>query len=105
MIKQILEKNDIQTGLMIDVDGIKVSYYRILDRFAYCFIVSIGKYHICNSEEDAKNAIMKAIEKLETQSYDHGSCWRRTEVKEDNSRVERYGEFEMTVDFRIRDSY
>ena len=105
MIKQILEKNEVQTGLMVDVNGIRISYFRIPDRMAYSFFVSIGKHQGCTNVENARNAILELVSKLASQSYDHGASWRRMEIKEDDTMVERYGEFEMSVDFKIKDIY
>lgn len=40
MIKQIINSSQIvQTGLAIEVDGIRVDYYRIPDKFAYKFTI------------------------------------------------------------------
>jgi len=105
MIKQILEKNEVQTGLMVDVDGVRVSYCRVPNRFAYKFFVTVEKYQSSDSVLNAKLAIMELVSKLESQSYDHGSEWRRTEIEEDSTGIERYGEFEMCVYFRIKDIY
>jgi len=105
MIKQILEKNEVQTGLMVDVDGVRVSYCRIPNKFAYNFFVTVEKYQNLDSISNAKLAIMELVSKLESQSYDHGAGWRRTEIVSDSTGIERYGEFKMRVYFRIKDIY
>lgn len=39
-----------------------------------------------------------------SQSYDHGSEWRIKNRETDTSMVERYGQYSVTVRFRVKDS-
>lgn len=106
MIEQIIEKKEIQTGLKVKIDGVIVDYNKHVDKFAYTFVISIGEYEgQCKTKEEAKEICLKIIAIMEMQSYDHGAQWRRTELAEDISMIDRYRQYSMTVNFRIRDSY
>lgn len=102
MIKQIFNPGQIvQTGLAVDVDGIRVDYRKVPGEFAYEFTV------LCE-QSSAPNSINAAIDQVVGamlgQSYDHGSEWRETGVRE-TSFDPWTGEYTVTVYFRIKDSY
>lgn len=104
MIKQIINPSQIvQTGLAVEVDGIRVDYRRIPGKFAYEFTVSllINETLDLNLIEDTIDQVVGA---MCSQSYDHGSEWRETGVKE-TAIDSRTGEYTATVYFRIKDSY
>lgn len=104
MIKQIINPDQIvQTGLAVEVDGIRVDYRRLPGKFAYEFIIIpciIG-------EELRPNLIEAAIDQIVgamcDQSFDHAK-WRETGIRTTsfNPRTEEYT---VTVYFRIKDSY
>lgn len=102
MIKQIFNPAQIvQTGLSVDVDGIHVDYRRIPGKFAYQFNVLCEQSEIT---ELVNVAIDKVVSAMCSQSYDHGSEWRETGVRE-TSFDPRTGNYTVTVNFRIKDSY
>lgn len=104
MIKQIINPDKIvQTGLAVEVDGIRVDYRRIPGKFAYEFTVSflINETLDLNLIEDTIDQVVSA---MCSQSYDHGSEWRETGVKETFIDT-RTGIYTATVYFRIKDSY
>lgn len=75
MIRQIINKYEtVQTKLQVDVDGIRIRYYREPYEFAYVFEADVSK----EDEEKGVEAIKRVISVMESQSYDHGSQWRRT---------------------------
>lgn len=104
MIKQIINPSQIvQTGLAVEVDGIRVDYRRIPGKFAYEFTVSLSVYEIIDSNliEDTIDQVVSA---MCSQSYNHGAEWRKTGVRK-TSFDPRTGEYTVTVYFRIKDSY
>ena len=91
-------ENTVPTDMRVLVDGkYEVSYVRCIGEFAYEFEVfpKIG----------AEEAVTQVVSAMESQSYDHGACWRRTSfeelIKEDEDDMCRF----FKVKFRIRDSY
>lgn len=101
MIKQIINPNQIvQTGLAVEVDGIRVDYRRLPGKFAYEFIINL--YII--GEELRPNLIEAAIDQIVgamcDQSFDHGSEWRETGIRT-TSFDPRTGEYTVTVYFRF----
>ena len=102
MIKQIINPGQIvQTGLAVDVDGIRVDYRKVPGKFAYEFTV------LCE-QSSAPNSVGAAIDQVVGtmlgQSYDHGSEWRETGTREISFNPQT-GEYTVTVYFRIKDSY
>lgn len=100
MIKQINNPGQIvQTGLAVEVDGIRVDYCRIPGKFAYEFTVLLPIYETLEPNLiDA--AIDQVISAMCDQSYDHGSEWKETGVRE-TAIDSRTGEYTATVYFRI----
>ena len=78
---------------------------RLPDQFAYKFQVIVGEYSTCKTEEEAYKKIMSVVDIMESQSYDYGSEWRRTNIIVDKSKLEKYGVYVVIVAFRIKDSY
>lgn len=102
MIKQIFNPGQIvQTGLAVDVDGIRVDYRKVPGEFAYEFTVLCEQSFAPNSIDVA---IDQVVSVMCSQSYDHGSEWRETGVRE-TSFDPWTGEYTVTVYFRIKDSY
>lgn len=102
MIKQIINPGKIvQTGLAVEVDGIRVDYRRIPGKFAYEFTISLMETLDPNLIEATIDQVVGA---MCSQSYDHGSGWRETGVRE-TAIDSRTGEYTVTVYFRIKDSY
>lgn len=102
MIKQIINSSQIvQTGLAVEVDGIRVDYRRIPGKFAYKFTVSVMETLDLNLIEAAIDQIVGA---MCDQSFDHGSEWRETGIRT-TSFDPRTEEYTVTVYFRIKDSY
>lgn len=88
----------VPTHLAVRVDGkSEVRYRELPDGFGYEFEVfpKVG----------AKEAVEEVVSAMESQSYDHGACWRRVSLEE----VYKDDELDMfrffVVKFRIRDSY
>lgn len=100
MIKQIIRPDQVvQTGLAVDVDGIHVDYRRVPGKFAYEFtVLSEQLQYLIDA------AIDQVVSAMCSQSYDHGSEWRETGVRE-TSFDPQTGEYTVTVYFRIKDSY
>ena len=100
MIKQIIRPDQVvQTGLAVDVDGIHVDYRRVPGKFAYEFtVLSEQLQYLIDAVID------QVVSAMCSQSYDHGSEWRETGVRE-TSFDPRTGENIVTVYFRIKDSY
>lgn len=102
MIKQIINPGKIvQTGLAVEVDGIRVDYRRIPGKFAYEFTISLMETLDPNLIEATIDQVVNA---MCSQSYDHSSGWRETGVRE-TTIDSRTGEYTVTVYFRIKDSY
>lgn len=102
MIKQILNPDQIvQTGLAVDVDGIRVDYRKVPGEFAYEFTVLCEQSFAPNSIDVAIDQVVGA---MLGQSYDHGSEWRETGVRE-TSFDPRTGKYTVTVYFRVKDNY
>ena len=102
MIKQIFNPGQIvQTGLAVDVDGIRVDYRKVPGKFAYELTVLCEQSPAPNSIDAAIDQVVGA---MLGQSYDHGSEWRETGVRE-TSFDPRTGEYTVTVYFRVKDSY
>lgn len=100
MIKQIINPGQIvQTGLAVEVDGIRVDYRRIPGKFAYEFMVSL----IINETIDS-NLIEATIDQVVSAMCSQNSEWRETGVRE-TAIDSRTGEYTATVYFRIKDSY
>lgn len=101
MIKQILNPGQIiQTELAVDVDGIRVNYYR-LPGFIYLFAIICEQSQVTNVEVEAVNQV---IETMISQSCDHDFEWREIGVR-DTSFNPRTGIYAVTVHFRIKNSY
>lgn len=104
MIKQITNISQIvQTGLSIEVDGIRVDYCRIPDKFAYKFTILSSIYETIDSNL-IEDTIDKVVSAMCSQSYDHGAEWRETGVRK-TSFDDCTGEYTVIVYFRIKDSY
>lgn len=104
MIKQIINPGQIvQTGLAVEVDGIRVDYRRIPGKFAYEFIVSL----LINETIDPnliEATIDQVVNAMCSQSYDHGFEWREIGVRE-TAIDSRTGEYIATVYFGSKNSY
>lgn len=106
MIKQVYDKKEIQTNMMVDVNGVLIQYSRKSDDFAYDFTVNIGEFEGGAKNSDvAKNSIMELISAMINQSYDHGAQWRIEKVETDESLLERYNQYSLSAYFRIKDTY
>ena len=104
MIKQIINTSQIvQTGLAVEVDGIRVDYRRIHDEFAYKFTLLLPIYETIDSNL-IEATIDQVVSAMCGQSYDHGAEWRETVVRE-TSFDPWTGEYTVIVHFRIKDSY
>ena len=102
MIKQIINPGQIvQTGLAVDVNGIRVDYRKVPGKFAYEFTVLCEQSSAPNSIDAAIDQVVGA---MLGQSYDHGSEWKETGTRK-ISFDPRTGEYTVTVYFRIKDSY
>lgn len=101
MIKQVTRKNEqVMTKLICDVDGVEVTYTRLLDSFAYHMSV-LDNVPFAN----ALKAVEQLVQVMEHQSYDHGAEWRRTSI-ESLPKDERYSiSHDFVVHFRMKDSY
>ncbi|MGF7011959.1 hypothetical protein M2146_002513 [Lachnospiraceae bacterium PF1-22] len=104
MIKQVYTNEKVQTGLVVEVDGVRINYMKREDVFAYVFTVFVGDREAISLEK-ARELVLKVVEEMESQSYDHGAEWRRTSIVMDISKLERYGECSFIVNFRVRDAY
>lgn len=101
MIKQVTrEYEQAMTRLICDVDGVEVTYTRLVDSFAYHMAV-LNTVPV----ETALKAVEQLVRVMEHQSYDHGAEWRHTEIvlQPKDERYSLYHEF--IVRFRIKDSY
>ena len=101
MIRQIIrEKQRVMTGLMCDVDGVGVTYTRLVDRFVY-------HMSVCNDTpyEDALKAVEQLVGVMEDQSYDHGAQWRCVSIKSLPKDDQYDLDHKFEVQFRIRDSW
>ena len=99
MVHQLINEHEkVQTCLAVMVNDIRVDYMRLPNEMGYIFIVLVGPYGPTVTEADAAIAMM-------SQSYDHGSEWRIKNRETDTSMVERYGQYSVTVRFRVKDSY
>ena len=86
--------------LLID-DTIQVNYKRLTDKFGYEFEI-----YKAESIEQATAIVEKIAEIMESQSYDHGQEWRKTEIVALNSDMKEWYEPHIfNVCFRIKDSY
>lgn len=102
MIKQIINPDQIvQTGLAVEVDGIRVDYRRLPGKFAYEFIIIpciIG-------EELRPNLIEAAIDQIVgamcEQSLGRGFEWKDTGIRT-TSFDPRTEEYSVTVYFKSR---
>ena len=102
MIKQIINPGKIvQTGLAVEVDGIRVDYRRIPGKFAYEVTVSLIETLDSDVIEDM---IDQVVGDMCSQSDDQGSEWRETGIRK-TSFDPRTGEYTVTVYFRIKDGY
>lgn len=106
MIKQIIdESKTIQTGLAVEVEGIRIDYKQLDDRFGYAFLVVISSEDKETAIKEADAAIDMVISTLYAQSYDHGQEWRLVKKEVDTALLDRYGDYMVTAPFRIKDSY
>ena len=85
------------------VNNIRVTYTCLPNEIGYTFSVLVGPYGPTVTEADT--AIEEVVSEMVSQSYDHGSEWRVKAKEIDTSMVERYGQYSVTVWFRIKDSY
>lgn len=90
--------NTIPTQLCLSVDGTKVYYKRLTESFGYDFT-------IYDSEERAMQIVTEIVSVMESQSYDHGSEWRHTNIEIISKDREVYEPCVVRVYFRIKDSY
>jgi hypothetical protein len=94
--------NKIPTSLAVKVDDrIQVHYSRLNDCFGFEF-----KLYGANDNDDIEAIVEEIASDMESQSYDHGSEWRRTWVENlTPENKEFYEPFVFHVYFRIKDSY
>ena len=104
MIKQVYKDKPVQTELVVEVDGVRVKYREMAEAFVYVFTVFIGDGEAI-SVDSARELVLKVVGEMESQSYDHGAEWRRTDIVTDTSKLGRYGECSFIVSFRIKDMY
>ena len=88
----------VPTRLRLMVDRKYVTYERLEDGIVYDF------YFTDATDEEAVTIATKIADTMESQSYDHGSEWRRTyiEIVEQSERY-RIGPI-VRVAFRVRDA-
>lgn len=104
MIKQIIdESKTIQTGLAVEVEGIRIDYKQLDDRFGYAFLVVISSEDKETAIKEADAAIDMVISTLCAQSYDHGQEWRLVKKEVDTALLDMYGVYRVTASFRIKD--
>ena len=102
MIKQIIPDKEVQVGLTIEVDGIVVNYNPHIGEFAYTFYVHIGENKgESKTINEASEICLKAISVMENQSYDDMK-WKRINLNEDLSMIDKCNVYMMTVNFEIR---
>ncbi|WP_339188413.1 hypothetical protein MKX33_00720 [Paenibacillus sp. FSL R5-0490] len=93
----------LKTGMYVEVDGVTVSYGKVLNQFCPAGWYGII-YYIQTSWQEGQEKHAAIVEKMvrqfEEQSYDHGSEWveqRREIIQQDKmSQI-------SIVSFRIRD--
>lgn len=113
MIKQIISKYEaVQTRLVVDVDGVRVTYSRDPFKFMYTFSVDgvyddrkdpslLEPWDIC-SRTAAVKAVEEVINELIWQSEDHGARWAvKSRSMDYRSETE---ELIIVVEFRVRDA-
>ena len=104
MVHQLINEHEkVQTCLAVMVNDIRVDDMRLPNEMGYILIVLVGPYGPTVTEADA--AIEEVTNAMMSQSYDHGSEWRIKNRETDTSMVERYGQYSVTVRFRVKDSY
>ncbi len=91
--------NTIPTQLCLKVDNTKVYYHRLTESFGYEF-----KIYFCD-EESAMEIVKEIVSIMESQSYDHGSEWRHTNIEIISRDREIYEPCVVRAYFRIKDSY
>ena len=91
--------NIIPTQLCLKVDGTKVFYKRLTEIFGYEFEI------YDTSDEKTMQSVKEIVSIMESQSYDHGSEWRHTEIEIISKDREIYEPCVVRVYFRIKDSY
>ena len=100
MIRQIIDKNEIvQTGLTVDVNGIRISYRPIKKGIGYEFYSIIYDKGPTLAEIDL--AIDEVVSAICTQSYDYRSELRIINREICTESIERYGIYFVTVRFDI----
>lgn len=100
MIRQIINKNEtVQTGLTVDVNGVRISYRPIKDGIGYEFYSIIYDKGPTLAEIDL--AIDEVVSAMCSQSYDYGSEWRVINREICTENIERYGMYFVTVRFDI----
>lgn len=95
---RIMEKT-VPTHLAVKVDGkYEVFYKELGDCFGY-------EFRVFPSIDGAAKAVDEVVSEMESQSYDHGSEWRRTSFEEIGGKdpFNMYKFFR--VKFRVRDAY
>lgn len=94
----------LQTKLIMDIDGTMVEYGRIPQTISekwrgLCFYFATRDCLEINNHMDI---VQKAINKLESDSFDHWSEWRMEDAV--TMQCDEYYQ-ETLVKFRVRDSY
>jgi hypothetical protein len=95
----------LQTNLHTEVEGVTVEYGQIPSGLIDGWdddLVFFLKANDTYDTEKHERIIGKVIEQLQSQSYDHGSEWRKTHI--DAPVWDKYCQITL-VGFRIRDSY
>ena len=87
--------NTIPTQLCLKVDDAKVFYKRLSESFGY-------EFEIYDNDEKAMKIAKKIVSIMESQSYDHGSEWRHTEIEIISKDREIYEPCVIRVDFILK---
>ena len=100
----LMESTRIETSMWIQVDGINVEYGKIPSGLidGWNGIVYYFSTFDAYDTELHEKVVSKVIKKLEDQSYDHGSEWRKTKIE-----AIVWNDFKQLtlVSFRVKDMY
>ena len=100
MIRQIIDKNEtVQTGLTVDVNGIRISYRQIKKGIGYEFYAIIYDKGPTLAEIDS--AIDEVVSAMCSQSHNQESEWRVINREICTETIERYGMYFVTVRFGV----
>lgn len=91
----------LKTSLNIEIEGTNIEYGKIPSGLVNGWN-GIVYYIKTDNIEKHHEVVLKLIEQLELQSYDHGSEWRKTQVE--TVKCNEYCQISI-VSFRVKDSY